>query len=64
MLIDALEEKMKDKTDINIYRIYFALSYPKTESKSFDLNEELRILEEMRRKEKERLIEWASSTQT
>ena len=57
MLIEALEEKMKDKTDINVYRMYFALKYPKTELKSFDLKEELKILEKMRKKEKERLIE-------
>ncbi len=57
MLIEALEEKMKNKTDINVYRMYFALKYPETESKNFDLNEELRILEEMRKKEKERVRE-------
>ena len=55
ILIEALEEKIKNKVDIYIYRIYFALKYPKTELRSFDLDKELRILEEMRRKEKERL---------
>ena len=57
MLIEALEEKMKNKTAINVYRMYFALKYPETKSKSFDLDEELRILEEMRKKEKERVRE-------
>jgi len=57
MLITALEEKMKNKAEINVYRIYFVLKYPESESetKNFSLDEELGILEEIRKKEKKRV---------
>ena len=56
MLIEVLEEKMKgDKVDIDLYRIYFALKYPKTKNVEFELDEELRMLREMREKERKRV---------
>ena len=57
MLITALEEKMKNKAEINVYRIYFVLKYPESETKNFSLDEELEILEEIRKKERKRLLE-------
>ena len=57
ILVEALERKMKDKVDINVYRMYLALKYPETKSRSFDLDRELEILKDMRKKEKKRVIE-------
>ena len=36
---------------------YFALKYPESETKNFSLDEELEILEEIRKKERKRLLE-------
>ena len=55
MLIEVLEEKMKGDVDIDLYRIYFALKYPESKSKEFELDEELRMLRELREKERKRI---------
>jgi len=56
MLIEVLEGKMKgDRVDIDLYRIYFALKYPETKNVEFELDEELRMLREMREKERKRV---------
>ena len=56
MLTEVLEEKMKsDKVDIDLYRIYFALIYPESKNVKFELDEELKMLREMREKERKRI---------
>ena len=56
MLTEVLEEKMKsDKVDIDLYRIYFALKYPESKNVKFELDEELKMLREMREKERKRI---------
>ena len=50
-----LVEAMKGKIDMNLYRIYLALMYPGTKFTKMCLKEELKNLEKMRKREKERL---------
>ncbi len=46
-----------DYVDIKLYNLYLSLRFPKSKNVEFDLDEELKILEEMRKKEKER-VKW------
>ena len=50
-----LVEAMKGKIGMNLYRIYLALMYPGTNFTEMSLKEELKNLEKMRKREKERL---------
>jgi len=54
-LIKAIEGKMKGRIGMNLYRIYLALMYPGTNFTEMSLREELKNLEKMRKREKERL---------
>ncbi len=55
LIIELLEEKLKrNKVDINLYKLYFALKYPESEYREFSLEEEIKFLENMRKKEKDR----------
>ena len=56
MFLEKLLERISsDYADPNLYRLYLELKYPDTENVKFDANTELRLLTEMRLKEKARL---------
>jgi len=56
MLIAKIcEEIERDYADMKLYNLYFTLQFPETGSVEFDINEELKILREIRKKGKERV---------
>jgi len=56
MLITKIREEIeRDYVDMTLYNLYYTLQFPETRNVNFDLNEELKILREIRKKGKERV---------
>ena len=49
LLEKILDDIEKDYVDVKLYNLYYALKYPKT--KNAELKDELKIFEELRKKE-------------
>ncbi len=55
MLAEKIQEEIeKDYVDMGLYNLYFSMKFPETRNVEFDLDKELRILKEIRKKGKER----------